>query len=85
MPWMPVISEDNKGMDIILGAIIVAGMVGMFVIGIPWIRSFLYCVPVAVLVALGLRYWHNRHEVNLIQLRFTDRQTSNKTRKPSGQ
>ena len=88
MPWMPVISEESKGMDIALGAIIVAGMVGMFVIGIPWIRSFLYSLPVALVVALGIRYWHKRHKVDIISLGVKDPQRPtnlNQTRKPAGQ
>jgi len=73
MPWMPVISEDNaKGGTIVIGAVIAVGTTLMIVVGIPWIRSFLYCVPAAVVIALGLRYWHNRHAVDLIQLGYKD-------------
>jgi len=73
MPWMPVVSEENaKGSDVVIGAIVAIGIIVMFVIGIPWVRSFLYSVPVALVVALGLRYWHNRHNVDLITLGYTD-------------
>jgi hypothetical protein len=73
MPWMPVVSEANaKDSHVMLGVIIAGGLAVMFVIGIPWARSFLYSVPVAIVVALGLRYWHNRHGVDLIQLGYKD-------------
>ncbi|HEY6349185.1 MAG TPA: hypothetical protein VI636_07230 [Candidatus Angelobacter sp.] len=73
MGWMPVVSEDNaKGGDIFIGVIIAVGTAFMIVAGIPWIRSFLYCVPAAVVIALGLRYWYKRHPVDLIQLGYKD-------------
>ena len=73
MPWMPVVSEENaKGSDLAIGAIVAIGIIVMIVVGIPWIRSFLYSLPVALVVALGLRYWHSRHKVDLIQLGYKD-------------
>jgi len=73
MPWMPVNSEDNaKGGTIAIGAVVAIGTIVMLVAGVPWIRSFLYSIPVAFLVALGLRYWHKRHAVDLIQLGYKD-------------
>jgi len=72
MPWMPVNSEDNKGGNIAIGVIIGVGTTVMIWIGIPWARSFLYCVPAAIVVALGLRYWHKRRPVDLIQLGYKD-------------
>ena len=69
MPWMPTIDGGrDKGSDLAMGAIIAGGMALMFVVGVPWIRAFLYCVPVACVVALGIRYWHNRHKVDIITL-----------------
>lgn len=73
MPWMPVVSEKNaKGVDLTIGIIVAAGIIVMLVVGIPWIRSFLYCVPIALVIALGLRYWYKRHPVDLIQLGYKD-------------
>jgi hypothetical protein len=73
MPWMPVVSEENaKGADLVIGAVVAIGIIVMIVVGVPWIRSFLYSLPVALLVALGLRYWHKRHKVDLITLGYKD-------------
>ena len=73
MPWMPVNSKDGgKGVDVVIGTIVAVGLTVMFVTGVPWMRAFLYCVPVALVIALGLRYWHKRHAVDLIQLGYKD-------------
>jgi hypothetical protein len=70
MPWMPTADGGrDKGADLVIGAVVGGGMIMMFVVGVPWIRAFLYCVPVACVVALGIRYWHNRHKVEIITLR----------------
>jgi hypothetical protein len=71
MPWMPTNSEGKPNdSHVMLGVIIAGGLAVMFMTGIPWARSFLYSLPVAVVVALGLRYWHDRHGVDLIQLGY---------------
>ena len=76
MPWMRVVSEENaKGSDIVIGVIVAAGLVTMFVVGVPWVRAFLYSVPVACIVALGIRYWQKRHKVDLITLGYKDHAT----------
>ncbi|HEV2989716.1 MAG TPA: hypothetical protein VG759_14830 [Candidatus Angelobacter sp.] len=72
MPWMPVNSADNKGGDIAIGIIVGIGITAIVWIGMPSARSFLYSVPAAIAVALGLRYWHNRRAVDLIQLGYKD-------------
>jgi hypothetical protein len=70
---MPTNSEGNPNdSHVMLGVIIAGGLALMFVTGIPWARSFLYSVPVAVVVALGLHYWHKRHGVDLIHLGYKD-------------
>jgi len=69
MPWMPVIDGgSDKAASLAIGVIVAAGMAAMFVVGVPWVGAFLYSIPVACVVALGLRYWHNRHKVDLITL-----------------
>jgi len=69
MPWMPVIDGgSDKAASLAIGVIVAAGMATMFVVGVPWIRAFLYSVPAACVVALGIRYWHNRHNVGIISL-----------------
>ena len=73
MPWMPVNSDDNKGGDIATVILVAAGLSVMLWFGMPWIRSFLYCFPAAIVVALGLRYWYKRHSVDLIQLGYKDK------------
>jgi hypothetical protein len=55
-----------------LGVIIAGGMALMFLIGLPGARSFLYSVPAAVVVALGMRYRRKRHGVDLIHLGYKD-------------
>ncbi len=72
MPWMPVNSDNPQNSHVMLGVIIAGGMALMFVIGIPWARSFLYSIPVAVVVAVGLHYWHKRHGAGLIHLGYKD-------------
>jgi hypothetical protein len=73
MSWMPVVFEENaKGSDVVIGSIVAIGIIVMVVVGIPWLRSFLYSVPVALVIALGLRYWHSRHKVDLISLGYKD-------------
>ncbi|HEY6969901.1 MAG TPA: hypothetical protein VJA94_11895 [Candidatus Angelobacter sp.] len=84
MPWMPVINDNDKAASLAIGVVVVGGMAGMFVVGVPWIRAFLYSFPVAFLVALGIRYWHNRHKVDIITLRSaaesTDKSISTRSR-----
>ena len=73
MPWMPVVSEENaKGGDLVIGAVVAIGIIVMVAVGIPWVGSFLYSLPVGLVIALGLRYWHNRHKVDLITLGYKD-------------
>ena len=63
----------------VLGLLVVLGMVLFFVLTASrrpgessparfWSDLILYSVPVALLVAWGLHYWHNRHPVDLIML-----------------
>ena len=84
MPWMPVINDNDKAASLTIGVVAAGGMATMFVVGVPWIRAFLYSVPVAFLVALGIRYWHNRHKVDIITLRSaaesTDKTISTRSR-----
>ena len=66
---MPVIDGgSDKAASLVIGVIVAAGMATMVVVGVPWIRAFLYSVPSACVVALGIRYWHSRHKVDLITL-----------------
>ncbi|HJX83784.1 MAG TPA: hypothetical protein VJ723_05530 [Candidatus Angelobacter sp.] len=69
-----------------LGLLVVLGMVLVFVLTASrrsgastparfWSDLILYSVPVALLVAWGLHYWHNRHPVDLILLGDKDRLT----------
>jgi len=56
-----------------MGALVAVGTVTIFVVGVPAARSFLYSLPVALLIALGLGYWHKRRKVDLILLGDKDR------------
>lgn len=73
MPWMPVNSDDNKGGDMATVVLVAVGISVMLWFGMPWMRSFLYCFPAAIVVALGLRYWYKRRSVDLIQLGYKDK------------
>ena len=70
MPWMPVVSEENAKGSVAIGAVVATGIIVMIVVGIP-LDTFV-ALPVALLVALGLRYSHSRHKVDLIQLGYKD-------------
>lgn len=74
MPWMPVNSDDNKSGDI---AIVISMALGLSVtlwLHETWMRPvFYYCFPAAIVVALGLRYWHKRRSGELIQLGYKDK------------
>lgn len=71
MPWMPTNSDDNKGGDI-ASLILIVGFSVMLWFA-PFTRWFLYCFPGAIVVALGLRYWHKRRSGELIQLGYKDK------------
>ncbi|HEY6969900.1 MAG TPA: hypothetical protein VJA94_11890 [Candidatus Angelobacter sp.] len=69
MDWMPTINEHSqKGCDLVIGIIVAAGMAAMFAVGVPGGPPLLCSVPLALVIALGLRYWHNRHKVDVITL-----------------
>ena len=70
MPWMPVVSEENAKGSVAIGAVVATGIIVMIVVGIP-LDTFV-ALPAALLVALGLRYWHSRRKVDLIQLGYKD-------------
>jgi peptidoglycan/LPS O-acetylase OafA/YrhL len=70
----------------VLGLLFVLGLVLIFVLTASrppgastparfWSDLILYSVPVALVVAWGLHYWHNRHPVDLILLGDKDRLT----------
>ena len=73
MPWMPVNSEDNAQNSHVLLGVIIAGGMALGLIGIPIARPFLYSIPAAFVVALGMRYWRKRHGAGLIHLGYKDR------------
>ena len=78
MDWYPVISGPSiKGGDVVKGAVVAVGTVILLMIGTRETRAFLLSIPVAFLIALGLHYWHNRHEVTLIPLGSNDRPNPN--------
>jgi len=49
----------------------------LLMIGMRETRPFLGSIPVAFMIALVLRYRHNRHQVNLISLEYKDRTNLN--------
>ncbi len=72
MPWMPVNSKDNAQDSHIMLGVIIAGGMALMLIGVPLARPFLYSIPAAFVAALGMRYWHKRHGVDLIHLGYKD-------------
>jgi hypothetical protein len=74
MDWHPGISMHRLQVGAgFVGALVAVGTLTMFVVGVPAARSFLYSIPVAGLIALGLHYWHQRRKVDLILLGDEDR------------
>jgi len=73
MDWCPVISGPSiKSGGVVVGALVAVGTVILLMIGMRETRPFLFSIPVAFLIALALRYWNNRHQVNLIPLEYKD-------------
>jgi len=78
MDWCPVISGPSiKGGNVVIGALFAVGTLILLMIGMRETRPFLCSIPVAFLIALCLRYWHNRHELNQIRLGYKDRTNLN--------
>ena len=73
MDCYPVISGPSiKSGEVVLGAVVAVATVILLIIGTRDTRVFLATIPVAFVIALGLRYWHNRHELNPIRLEYKD-------------
>ena len=78
MDWCPVISGPSiKSGGVVIGALVAVGTAILLMIGMRETRPFLGSIPVAFMIALVLRYRHNRHQVNLISLEYKDRTNLN--------
>lgn len=74
MDWHPGITMHSIKVGAgFVGALVVVGTLTMFVVGVREARAFLYSIPIALLITLGLRYWHKRRKVDLILLGDKDR------------
>jgi len=52
----------------IMGAFVALATIFICLLGLPHARAFLFSIPVGLMIALGLSYWHKHRAVDLILL-----------------